>query len=460
METVSVPIVKTWHIVAILSLPVIFGVLWVCSIPPGHGPDEEAHLAYIRVVREKGGLPLLSFSTEGSWSEGHQPPFFYVTAAVVSVLLGPEWGLRWFSLILGIGSILAYYGLACKLFPGHRLTAAAMAATAGVLPMFSFLTATVNNGAMVQFFVAVVLYLGVSPVRWKGWQSVAMGLLIGAAVLSKLSGLFLIPFFVVAWGRQWTEKELTFNNFIRLTGRLMVILILFTGWWFWRNWLLYGDIFGWQQQMASATALVRRVRLTPDYLYAVTVEIWRSFWAAFGPAARSTAAPSVYILIACVVSPGIAGVVASRWSDRTGRIAGAILGGGMISFLGWPLAVPWFSTISHHAGGLAVKVLLSLILAAGFYRFLSIRWYPPQVIRRETGLLALAVFFLLLGVYRYNIDFPQPQGRFLMPCVAQIVYLTQIGWMAILGWHKRWIPLVGGLVLAIAGNCIALISYA
>ena len=136
-----------------------------------------------------------------------------------------------------------------------------LAATAGALPMFSFLTATVNNGAMVQFFVAVVLYLGVSPARWEGWRSVGMGFLIGAAVLSKLSGLFLIPFFIVAWGRLWTEEKLEFNEFVRLAGRLMLILVLFTGWWFWRNWLLYGDIFGWQQQMASATALVRRVRL-------------------------------------------------------------------------------------------------------------------------------------------------------------------------------------------------------
>ena len=451
---------RQWRIAAILSLPVLFGILWVSSIPPGHGPDEEAHLAYIRVVREEGGLPILSFSTEGSWTEGHQPPFYYVTAALVSVVFGHEWGLRWFSLLLGIGSVLAYYGLGRTLFPAHRLTAATLAATAGALPMFSFLTATVNNGAMVQFFVAVVLYLGVSPARWKGWRSVGMGLLIGAAVLSKLSGLFLIPFFIIAWGRLWTEEKLEFNEFVRLAGRLMLILVLFTGWWFWRNWLLYGDIFGWQQQMASATALVRRVRLSPEYLYAVTVEIWRSFWAAFGPAARSTAAPSVYILIACAVSPGIAGVVAARWPNRKGRITGALLGGGVIAFLGWPLAVPWFSAFSQHAGGFAIKVFLAVILAGGFYRYLLVRWRPSQEIRREIGLLGLAVFLLLFGVYRYNIDFPQPQGRFLMPCVAQIVYLIQLGWITLLGWQKRWIPLVGGLILAVAGNCIALFHYA
>ncbi len=445
----------------LLLLPFVLGAAWIISLPPGHGPDEEAHVGYVKVLVEERSFPVLSFSSQVGSAEGHQPPLYYMIAALASPVLGLGWGLRWLSLLMGFGSVLAYYGIALRLFPGRRLEAASMAATAGLLPMFSYLSATVNNGAMVQLAVAVVLYLGVEPRRWRGARSWWMGGFVAAAVLSKLSGLFLIPYLLIAWMRLLTEKRLSLEEVIRLSGRLFLVLLLLTGWWFWRNWLLYGDPLGWQQQMASAMALVRRARITPEYLYAVAVELWRSFWAAFGPAARQTASPSVYILLAMTVAPGVAGLMAARWSSRYGRLAGALLGGGVVAFLGWPLAVPWFSAWSPLVSGFLAKLLLALAVAALLVPAVAkIRWQLPGAIRREIGLLGLAFFLLLVGVYRYNIDFPHPQGRFLMPCVAPIVYLLQLGWIALLGWNRRSIPLGGGLLLALAANVLSLIHYA
>jgi 4-amino-4-deoxy-L-arabinose transferase-like glycosyltransferase len=362
---------------------------------------------------------------------------------------------------MGAGSILAYYGLALRLTKRNKIEAAAIAATSGLLPMFSFLTATVNNGAMVQLLVALVLWLGVEPWKWHGARSLWMGALVGGAVLSKMSGLFLIPYLIIAWGRLFFDHTLSWRDFLGTSGRLLLVVTAVAGWWFWRNWLLYGDALGWQQQMASAQALVRRERLNPAYIYAVTIEIWRSFWAAFGPSARQTAPPSTYILLSLIVAPGFGGLVASRWPGAKGRIIGAIIGGCIVAFLGWPLAVPWFAAHSAVLEGFGAKIILAVLFGGILFMVLrNIRWNMDNPIRREVGLLGLATLLLVIGVYRYNIDFPQPQGRFLMPCAAPILFLLTIGWVALVGWERRRIPMVGGLVLALIANALALVHYA
>ena len=450
-----------WQTVAFLLLPVVAGLVWTLSLPPAHGPDEIAHVAYIEHVAEEKAFPSLRFSADGGWTEGHQPPLYYLIAALFSPIVGTAWGVRWLSLLMGAGSVLAYYGLALRFTRYDRTDAALLAATTGLLPMFSFLTATVNNGALVQLLVALVLWLGVEPWKWRGARSLWMGALVGGAVLSKMSGLFLIPYLVLAWGRLYLDGRLSWRDFLGTSGRLLLIVTVVAGWWFWRNWLLYSDALGWQQQMASAQALVRRERLNPAYLYAVTIEMWRSFWAAFGPAARQTAPPSTYILVSLIVAPGVGGIIASRWPGAMGRVIGAVLGGCVVAFLGGPLAVPWFAAHSPILAGIGAKILLALIIGGILFMVLrKVRWAMDDPVRREVGLLGLAILLLVIGVYRYNIDFPQPQGRFLMPCAAPILFLLTFGWVAIVGWQKRRIPMIGGLLLALIANALALAYYA
>jgi 4-amino-4-deoxy-L-arabinose transferase-like glycosyltransferase len=446
---------------ALLCVPIIAGLAWMVSLPPAHGPDEVAHLAYVEHVAQERSLPSLRFSADGGWSEGHQPPLYYLVAALLSPLVGTGWGVRWLSLVMGAGSVLAYYGLARRLTGISKTEAALLASATGLLPMFSFLTATVNNGAMVQLLVALVLWLGVEPWKWRGARSLWMGALVGGAVLSKMSGLFLIPYLICAWGRLYLDHSLSWKDVLGTSGRLLLVVTVVAGWWFWRNWLLYGDTLGWQQQMASAQTLVRRERLNPAYIYAVTIELWRSFWAAFGPSARQTAPPSVYILLSLLVAPGLGGLVASRWPGSPGIIVGAVLGGSIIAFLGWPLAVPWFAERVPFLKGFEAKIVLALVFAGILFGALrNVRWRMHPPIRRETGLMGLAVVLLVIGVYRYNVDFPQPQGRFVMPCAAPILYLIVLGWIALFGWEKRRIPMVGAFLLALLANALALASYA
>ncbi|MBN1424465.1 glycosyltransferase family 39 protein [Candidatus Fermentibacteria bacterium] len=447
-------------IIGVMAIPLAAGVLWLHALPPAHGPDEEAHLEYVRALATDRQFPALRFTHGGGWSEGHQPPLYYTVAAVASAAVGVDWSLRWLSLLMAVGSVVAYYGIARRLLPGAPVSSAVMAASAGLLPMFSFLSVSVNNGALVQLLVALALFVGVDPTRWDGRRGVGAAALVGGAILSKFSALFLLPYTVLAWVRLVTERRLSPSRCLALTGKLLLVVAVVAGWWFWRNWLLYGDVFGWSQQMAASPTLVRRERVSPEYLYAVTVELWRSLWAAFGPSARQTAGPSVYILVTMVAGVGAAGLVSSRWDGRLGRWAGAVFGGAIVSFLGWPLAVPWFSARMPAVGGVPVKLALLCVVAGLLIAGMGpIRWRPNASARREIALLGLAFLLLLAGVYRYNLDFPQPQGRFLLPCAPALVFFIHLGWIAIVGWRRRWFVLLSGLALAVGANLAALTHY-
>ena len=447
-------------VVGVLLIPVAVGIVWLRTLPPAHGPDEEAHIEYIRVLASEHQFPSLGFRHGGPWSEGHQPPLYYAVAAAFTPLLGVGWALRWVSLLMGIGSVAASYGIARRLLPGAPVEAAFMAASSGLLPMFSFLSASVNNGALVQLLVALVLLVGVDPARWQGWRGLGAAALVGGAILSKLSALFVLPWLIVAWIRMALEERLTVRQVLDLTGRLLLVVLLVAGWWFWRTWLLYGDPFGWHQQMATAPALVRSERVSPGYLYAVMLELWRSLWAAFGPSARQTAAPSVYIVVSLAVGIGTAGLVGARWNNRAGHAAGAVLGGAVVALLGWPLAVPWFSARFPAAAGVPVRFALLFVVAGALMTLVrTIKWVPSAEARREIGLLGLAFLLLLAGVYRYNLDFPQPQGRFLLPCAPALIFFVYCGWFAVAGWRRRWLVLSVGLMLALIGNLAALVQY-
>lgn len=448
-----------WVVGALLLVPVVFMGWWALRIPPGHGPDEEAHLDYVRLLAKERRFPLLSFSRANPWGEGHQPPLFYGLAALASPVLGIGWRLRAVSLLLGAGTVLTWYHIVRRLLPHAALEAAAIACSASCLPMFCYSFGTVNNGPLVQLLVALALLVGTSPRVWSGPRGLAASGLVAAAILSKYSALFLVPWLVLGWVREVVERSLRLEQLVWLVGRTLLVVLLVSGWWFWRSWLLYGDPFGWHQQMAASSGLVRAERVSPAYLYAVTLELWRSFWAAFGPSARHTAGPSVYVAVSLVSAVGVVGVLSARWGTPRGRVLAAVAGGAVVGLLGWPLAVPWFQGRWPSASWFGLKVAMSLVWGLILAGVVRVRWRPDRGTLTEMASLATAFLLLLMGVYRYNLDFPQPQGRFLLPCAPVVGCGVILGWLSFVGWERRWWVLGGAVGAAVAGNVAGLVSY-
>ncbi len=188
-------------------------------------------------------------------------------------------------------------------------------------PQFLFLTAAVNNDNLVTCVCAVGLWYGLWLVRkshvYEDHAStdnksakepsdlhVALfGLLAGLAALSKLSGLLLSLFVALTLATiAWRRRSL--GDLVRwglISGITMVVV---SGWWYARNWLLFGDPLALS---AMFDILPRRAEPpTMDELIARAEGIWNSVWAVFGWF-NVVVSPWIYWFYSAVTLVGVVG---------------------------------------------------------------------------------------------------------------------------------------------------------
>jgi hypothetical protein len=173
------------------------------------------------------------------------------------------------------------------------------------LPMFLFVSGAVNNDNLIMLLAVLALFLMIGMVqkgqgargqgaRGKGQgigQILLLGVVIGAAALSKLSGIGLVALgFGTIFMAQWTARR-DEQDVWRAIGRtildtiwrfaiLLIPVALIVGWWYVRNIQLYGDWRGW-----TAFFAVLGQRAHP----ATLAQLWderfgfmMSYWGLFG----------------------------------------------------------------------------------------------------------------------------------------------------------------------------------
>ena len=113
-------------------------------------------------------------------------------AGVLSVHLA-----RTLSTLMAVGTLCAIYRLGRITFPNRPGIALGMMGLVGFMPQFLFLSASVNNDNLIILIASWVLVLLAGQIRTPGlpgWRTLgALGILLGFAVLAKLSGLLLWP---------------------------------------------------------------------------------------------------------------------------------------------------------------------------------------------------------------------------------------------------------------------------
>lgn len=134
---------------------------------------------------------------------------------------------------------------------GPREAALALIAAAIVAfnPMFLFISASVNNDALAALCASGAMFLIVRLVtRGAANRSVlVLGIVIALAILTKVSNVALIAvaLVVLAYSVRRNKKHSAFSHlaidYIRLAVLLLIPFILLNGWWFARNYVLYGD---------------------------------------------------------------------------------------------------------------------------------------------------------------------------------------------------------------------------
>lgn len=210
--------------------------------------------------------------------------------------------IRLLSVLLGGCTVYLTYLIASELAPDRPEIALGAAAFNAFTPMFLFISGAVNNDNLVVPLASLALLLMIQLARGelRGTQSslfspqylalLRLGGIIGLAALTKVTALGLLPLawgtiFIWQWGR--SDRQVTPRALARLLvnsiGYWVLVIgpfLLVAGWWYWRNWQLYGDWLGW-----NAFIAVLGQRESPASL----AQLWgerhgflQSFWGLFG----------------------------------------------------------------------------------------------------------------------------------------------------------------------------------
>ncbi len=340
----------------ILLVALATGLLWLCSVPFQRGPDEAAHFQVARFIRDHGRLPL--FRPDELWllttprgvveTYGAFPPLAYLLATLTMWPLAENafWGARAVSLVAYLGTVVLTLQIGRFLFPATPFVGITAALGVAFLPQFTFTAAYFNNDTLAACESALLLYLllrasrrGASPARMAG-----VGLCIGALLLTKYTAYAAAGVgFAAALGLVLRREEARSPATAALTGGVLVS----AGWWFARNWVLYGELIP-GQVIADAKALAGGNSLFVPAQHGINLltlstqtEFWevtlQSFVGVFG-FLTVFLDPRCYQGFALAAGLAATGLILGAWRHGVRRvdwgiaaIGGALVGGTVIS---------------------------------------------------------------------------------------------------------------------------------
>jgi 4-amino-4-deoxy-L-arabinose transferase-like glycosyltransferase len=429
---------------AILVAYLVLAVAYGLATPILEAGDENWHEAAVWQIIAGRGLPVLTPADKGKIllpvQEAGQPPLYYLLAAATTFWLHPPspatamaaspnapigqpsrstWHRnllihpgadsvaahrlalavhlqRLLSTLCGAVTVVAVYALARLAIPttggtglARQSSAPAFVAMAVVAfnPMFLFVSASVDNDALAIALSTVILVALVRAMTCGATPRAAVltGTLLGLATLSKLSAAAIAaPALAVYLWLAWRARSPRLAA--QYVAALAIPALLLSGWWFVRNWTLYGDPLGLATFVQVAGG--RLHALTLAALLAEAPSIWAGFWGVFG--IFDVLLPPLYYVVAraLLILAGLGLVLrASQVLRARGRAAKGTLGrshGPVLVLLGgWLvleaiLLVRWTAATEASSGRLlfpalgsvAVLVALGLITLAGRWRAL------------------------------------------------------------------------------------------
>jgi hypothetical protein len=476
-ESISAHRLATWleryGLALILLLFLAMGFWYSMVVPPYETPDELYHYGFVRHLAQGNPLPVQSAESTGPWhQEGSQAPLYYWLAgrltagidqsdfdqlaitnpranmgdplfpgnknrmlysAAAQPLVGSNLALhvaRWLSLALGAITLWAVALSARLVLP--RQYALLPPLLLAVIPQFVFISASCSNDSLVVTASALVIWwllrlLTVSDqraVHMSEW--VLLGVLLGIAALSKLQalGLYLLAAGVgvaIAYRRRdWR---------VLLTAVLPVALpaLLIAGWWYWRNFTLYGDWFGLNHLVSINGQRTEPLEWEEWWLEFRGLRY--SFWGLFGW--FNILLPEwVYRVLDGIGLIALAGLVAAPWLNRGKAIAPEWrMGRGLLivwALLSFALVIYWVNRATGSQGRLFFPAIgaVVILLVTGLEVWLR---YLPGVIRQGAW-AALVLLLLAATIYAGAVLFPRayaaPRPLATLPATAQRIDIT------------------------------------
>jgi 4-amino-4-deoxy-L-arabinose transferase-like glycosyltransferase len=179
-------------------------------------------------------------------------------------------------------------------------------------PQFLFISALLTNDALLVMLSAALLWLVVrrptfrhgsgqatddgrpKSIRTAAGYAMTIGLVLGLALITKQSAIILVPIALLAvlehsWlverKQQANKRNVTLSSYhIVILSSLLAFAFataLVSGWWYARNWRLYGDLFGLAAFQAEFVTQAFDPTSAAAWVAALA-QLHSSFWARFG----------------------------------------------------------------------------------------------------------------------------------------------------------------------------------
>lgn len=492
---------KRWATLLVL-LHVGLGLLYDRATPIFEASDEGLHFAFIRSLWQGGGLPVQDPAVEAEWGqEGSQPPLYYL---LMATLAGPwptpDWDtafvanpfthhepgsahgvnlyrhplggerpysgtalavhvVRWLSLGLSALTMALVFRLALTAL-GDPWLAVLAAALAGLNPMVLFINASVNNDNLLMLVSAaavwVMLVLLARPERHPLRRLTVLGALVGLAALTKLSGLMLWPVAALAVTAGLLRAGGAASLRARLTTAAVRLLLVFglagviCGWWYLRNYQLYGDWFGLTTMVAIAGPRTPPLALL-DLVRQEWYGFYLSYWGVFGVFSILPAL-WVHTFYGLLTLWALAGG-ALALLRRPVRLSPAVALLGLLSVLTLVGVVRWSQQTLASQGRLMFGALgaLSTLLAAGvlsgarpLLRLRAGRGWAGGFVLTLSGALALVAAIIPSAFIAPRYVGPTPLTADQLPAEFRPVGVVYGGEIDLLGYTSQADPVQPG----------------
>ncbi len=319
-----------YSLLVILIAFVALSVVYSLTVPLFEGPDEIWHYAFANHLASGGELPVFDVKQPATFlRNGAHPPLYYVLVAALIVpidradfpanyhfnLASPKITpgasgtspnllihtaredfpfhnaalaghlARLVSIALSTLTVVGVFGVTRRLLRDDRL---ALLATAFVafIPQFVYGAALVNNDALAACAATWLLYALLRLMNDGRWRwALLSGVLLGITLLSKIGMIAILPLPALALGlyalRNTQHGSLKHRiAYCVVSGAVIYgCALLIAGWWYARNFALYGDPLMWREwQVLTGTG---RVPPTPIDFVRDMLGFFGLFWADF-----------------------------------------------------------------------------------------------------------------------------------------------------------------------------------
>jgi 4-amino-4-deoxy-L-arabinose transferase-like glycosyltransferase len=385
--------------------------LFAFLTPVFQAPDEPSHLLYVNYLARQRRLPNQNVARDSVPGEGNQPPLYYALAAAItsavksgggveihaeayskqhwwkelsdpdSTFASPQdrrafYAIRVFSVGLGALTIV-FVNLLAGMFFKDSLYGLLPGVLVATLPQFAFLSGALSNDNLANALCAASFYFMFrvldNPAALRHYFW--LGLCLGLALLAKKTALFLAPGLLLAFCYLLMSRREQSRSILQGAGLTVLMIVAVAGWMLVRNLRLYGDPLATHlERTMFADMLNERNLFSPYFWNEFPQDLFRSFI-------------------------------------------------GLFAWMNIPLPEPIYAFY----GSLAIFSFLGLLI-----HFKRERWNDVP------GHFAIIfVLSCLAAVVHFNLQFTQPQGRYLFPALAVIAMLSTHGLAVFFQSQKR-----------------------